>query len=300
METKYIVGVDAGGSKTRLRFADRDGATVKDVTRPAGDWTNADARGKARLVAARIREVDAAPPAAVGIGAHGCDSDAECAELRRAAEAELGVPVAVVNDAFLLCEAAPDGGPCAGLVVGTGSIAVARRGDGTSLYAGGWGWLVGDPGSAWGTVRDAVRALAEAENRTGGAGGDPLLPALLAASGTRSLREVVGLMQRTPAQRWAGWAPVVFDAAESGSAAGLAALRTGAAELVALVGDLAARGAEVRRVVAGGSVIAGRPALAERVAHGLRTRHGLPLTVLDTAPVAGAVHLARRTAPRPR
>ncbi|MCA1223224.1 N-acetylglucosamine kinase [Streptomyces sp. 8L] len=296
METKYIVGVDAGGSKTRLRFAARDGATVKDVTHPAGDWTNEDARGKARLIAARIREVTSLPPAAVGIGAHGCDSDAECARLRAEAEAELGVPVRVVNDAFLLAEAVPEGGPCVSLVVGTGSIAVARQAaGGGSLYAGGWGWLVGDPGSAWGTVRRAVQALSETENRTGHADGDPLLPALLAASGTGSLREVVGLMQRTPARQWAGWAPAVFDAAEAGSPAGLAALRGGAADLVALVGDLLARGADARRVVAGGSVIAGRPSLATRVASGLLAAHGLPLTVFDGDPVAGAVLLARRT-----
>jgi N-acetylglucosamine kinase-like BadF-type ATPase len=172
---------------------------------------------------------------------------------------------------------------------------MCRCSGGGSLYAGGWGRLIGDPGSARGTVRCAVQALSEAENRTGAPDGDPLLPALLAASGTGSLREVVGLMQRTPARHWAGWAPAVFDAAEAGSPAGLAALRRGAAELVALVGDLIARGAAARRVVAGGSVIAGRPSLAARVAPGLLAAHGLPLTVFDGDPVAGAVLLARRT-----
>ncbi|MFE3202968.1 N-acetylglucosamine kinase [Embleya sp. NPDC059237] len=290
METQYIVGVDAGGTKTRLRLATLQGDTLEDVTHPAGDWTNLDSRGKAVALGASIRALTRSPPIAVGIGAHGCDSDTECAELRTAMEAELAVPVRVVNDAFLLEAAVPAGGPAAGLVVGTGSIAVARDTFGGSLYAGGWGWLVGDPGSAWGTVRDAVGALTRAHDRA--RTDDPLLPALLAHTGARSLRDVVGTMQSTPPRSWARWAPTVFDAAEAGSPAARTAVLTGADDLTTLVGHLVARGADITRVVAGGSVIVGRPPLAEALRDRLRERLGLPLTVYTGEPVAGAVRMA--------
>ncbi|OON82711.1 N-acetylglucosamine kinase [Streptomyces tsukubensis] len=291
MDTHYIVGIDAGGSHTRLRFATPEGATTHEHVHPAGDWTNLTPSGKAAVLGAHLRAVTRQPPLALGVGAHGCDSDAECEALRHAVQEETGAPTTVVNDAFLL-EAAVPGGPCAGLVVGTGSIAVARTPEGASLYAGGWGWLVGDPGSAWGTVREAVRHLVTEHDRAG-RDQDPLLAPLLARAGGRALRDVVGAMQRLPPREWAGWAPDVFDAAEAGSPAALAAVLSGADQLVGLVCDLAARGATVTRVVAGGSVIAARPLMADRVADGLHRGLGAPLTVFSGAPVAGAVHLAR-------
>ncbi|MFE7120125.1 N-acetylglucosamine kinase [Streptomyces sp. NPDC057654] len=298
MKTDYIVGVDAGGTKTRLRFATPDGRTLDERIHPAGEWTALDAPGKALLLDARLRETTARRPLAVAVGAHGCDSDQECLDLRDALAARTGTPVTVVNDAFLLEAAVPHGGPGAGLIVGTGSIAVARTPDGTSLYAGGWGWLLGDPGSAWGTVREAVRLLTRAHDRHGHVD-DPLLPLLLRRSGgrdLRDLRDVVDAMQRLRPREWADWAPAVFDAAERGSPAARAAVAKGADDLVDLVDQVQERGAALSRVIAGGAVIAARPLLAERVAARLRARLGLPLTVYSGEPVAGAVRLAHALA----
>ncbi|WP_431031937.1 N-acetylglucosamine kinase [Streptomyces sp. P6-2-1] len=292
MDTDYIVGVDAGGTRTRLRFATPQGRTLADHRQPAGEWTALDAEGKAAQLAARLAAVTGRPPLAVAVGAHGCDSDEECGALREAVAARTGVAVTVVNDAFLLEAAVPGEGPAAGLVVGTGSIAVGRRTDGTSLYAGGWGWLLGDPGSAWGTVREAVRLLTRADDRAGRPD-DPLLPLLLRHSGGGALRDVVDAMQRLPPHEWAGWAPTVFDAADAGSPAARSALTHGADALVTLVEELRGRGAALARVIGGGTVLASRPRLAARLAAGLRARLDLPLTVYPGEPVAGAVRLAR-------
>ncbi|MFI6346118.1 N-acetylglucosamine kinase [Streptomyces sp. NPDC050560] len=289
---RYVVGVDAGGTRTRLRFAAPGGAVLADAAHPAGDWTDLDAEGKARLIAGHLARTADGTPAAIGVGAHGCDSDDECEQLRAALASLVPAPVRVVNDAFLLEAAVPGPEPCGCLVVGTGSIAVARDGAGRSLYAGGWGWLLGDPASGWGTVREAVRLLAAAQDR-GGGGDDPLLAPLLRRSGARSLREVAGFMQREPARVWARWAPDVYAAAAAGSPAARAAVDGGATALAGLVGDLVARGARVGRVVAGGSVIAAQPALAAAVSTALRPL-GVPrLTVYGGEPVAGAVRLAR-------
>lgn len=301
MNTEYIVGIDAGGTKIQLRFSTLDGEIIRDVVLPAGDWTNLSASGRAHLLAARLTEAGQRPATAVGVGAHGCDTDSEVAELRLALEDRLGVPVGVVNDAVLIGLASDDTAPTsdnvalANLVVGTGSIAVGRDTAGHSLYAGGWGWLIGDPGSAWGTVREAVRVLSEEQDR-GGLTDDPLLPELLTLADSRSLREVVGRMQSIPARDWAAWAPAVFEAAERGSAAALTSIDSGAHALVGLVENLVDRGAVIEGVVAGGNVIVNQPMLAERVARGLAKGPGLPLTVFRGAPVHGAVRLAQRVA----
>ncbi len=44
-----------------------------------------------------------------------------------------------------------------GVVSGTGSIAVARTAEGRMLAAGGWGWILGDEGSAPALVREAAQ-----------------------------------------------------------------------------------------------------------------------------------------------
>ncbi|WP_010290711.1 hypothetical protein [Streptomyces sp. SA3_actF] len=67
METDYIVGVDAGGTRTRLRFATPQGRTLADHRRPAGEWTALDAGGKAAQLAAGLRAVTGRPPLAVAV-----------------------------------------------------------------------------------------------------------------------------------------------------------------------------------------------------------------------------------------
>ena len=67
----------------------------------------------------------------------------------------------VVNDAELMVPAAGYFGGI-GVVSGTGSIAVARTAEGHMLAAGGWGWILGDEGSAPALVREAAKAIRDA------------------------------------------------------------------------------------------------------------------------------------------
>src|SRR5699024_1596629 len=69
-----------------------------------------------------------------------------------------GGDVTVVNDAQLLVPAAGHDAGVA-VIVGTGSIVVGSSPTDSMLVSGGHGWLFGDPGSAPGLVREAVRLL---------------------------------------------------------------------------------------------------------------------------------------------
>ena len=62
-----------------------------------------------------------------------------------------------VNDGDLVVAAGTPEGWGVGLIAGTGSIAVGRAPDGRTARAGGWGHLIGDEGSAYGVVLDALR-----------------------------------------------------------------------------------------------------------------------------------------------
>jgi N-acetylglucosamine kinase-like BadF-type ATPase len=66
----------------------------------------------------------------------------------------------VVNDGDLVVAAGTREGWGVGVIAGTGSIAVGRAKNGCTARAGGWGHLIGDEGSAYGVVLNALRLVA--------------------------------------------------------------------------------------------------------------------------------------------
>jgi N-acetylglucosamine kinase-like BadF-type ATPase len=210
-------------------------------------------------------------------------------------EQELGAhfsgPVRAVNDAELmpLAMGISDG---IGVVAGTGSIAVARDRQGRLITAGGWGWVLGDEGSAAGIVREAVRAaLAELDL---GHWSDPLVTALLDGFGVSDGPELAMAVTRSSsADGWGSHARVVFAAADDGSPLAADVIDVAGRQLAALIPLLLARGVTSRDVVAGGGVLVAQPRLREAFLAGLAA--GSPdvgVHFLDTPPVVGAVALA--------
>lgn len=72
------------------------------------------------------------------------------------------VHVEVVHDALIALDAAYDAGSGIVVIAGTGSVALARTADGTLLRVGGWGHLLGDPGSGYAVGQRGLRATAAA------------------------------------------------------------------------------------------------------------------------------------------
>ncbi|MEO3876400.1 BadF/BadG/BcrA/BcrD ATPase family protein [Nonomuraea sp. B12E4] len=299
---RMVIGVDVGGTKTRLRLAGLAGGEVAvDRTVPSAGWQTRSLPGAAAWLAERVAALPRPGDevARVVAGAHGCETPEQCAGLERELRALLGLPVTVVNDAELLVPAA--GLPAGiGLVAGTGSVAVGRhRETGRHMSAGGWGWVLGDDGSGSALVREAARAvLARADD---GAPFEPLGLALLRSYGVPGLPELAAAMSWDGGvETWAEHTPAVFAAAEEGSPLALDVIRRGGAALAGLVVSLALRGAEVSAVVAAGGVIVAQPALLAAFEEELAARlPGVPTTLLRTPPVAGAVELARRPTAEP-
>lgn len=291
MSTGLVLGIDVGGTKTHLRAEDASGQVVVDLVVPTTDWETT-LEAKADKLAFLIRDAVPAQVERLVVGAHGCDTDADCTALAELLRVRLGVPTTVVNDSLLLGPAAGYH-HCISLISGTGSIVLGSDCVGATLYAGGWGWLVGDAGSAWGIVRDAVTLLTEAADR--GKSDDVLLDEILRASPCSTLRDLVAYLERSPAADWATWVPTVFHAASIGSVLAAEAISRGAQTLSSLVTALLERGAIADAVVAAGGVIVNQPAFAAELARFLMLDSGLPLVVYSGPPVAGAVRLARQT-----
>jgi N-acetylglucosamine kinase-like BadF-type ATPase len=288
-----IAGVDIGGTKTRM-MASRGGETVADRTLATDSWRIREVETDAAALAALVRSLcGGVDPAATVVGAHGCDTDDQCRAFRAGLARHLGGIVQVVNDSELMAPAAGRFGGI-GVVVGTGSIAVARTPDGRMLAAGGWGWILGDEGSAPALVRDAARAVRGAIDR--GTPDDPLTDALMLALGTDDPTMMGRLLNETRnGVVWGQYASAVFAAADAGSPLAIGVIEDGATALAALVGILIARGADAGSVVAGGGVIAEQARLVQAFRAAVaQVSPASDVVVLHDPPVLGALALAGR------
>jgi N-acetylglucosamine kinase-like BadF-type ATPase len=239
-----------------------------------------------RRLTALIARLGQANPVSCCAGAAG----AEVPEARARLEELLvrllpGCRIAVVHDTRLVLAAAGlDSGIA--LIAGTGSVAYGRDRGGREARAGGWGWLLGDDGSAVWFAREAVREVmrrAEAAESEG-----PLGEALLTAARARNAGELTGRVHsfREP-RRWAALAHVVFDTAttDAGAEALVARAAEGLAALVERVrGTLSLKGPVV---LAGGLLLN-----QARLEAAVRSRLGPATLRLEEPPVAGAVRLA--------
>lgn len=301
-ETALIVGIDIGGTKTHLRALPLGGeGAPRDLVIASRDWRVRDwQRDAARLLEIMQDLTGGARVAALGVGAHGCDDAAECAAFEQAFAAQTALPLRVVNDAELMPLALGLQGQI-GVVAGTGSIAVCRPDGGGMLVAGGWGWIVGDEGSAPSLVREAVRAVARHFD-AGGGRDEPLVEAIFAALQVPSVPRLGSVLSEMRSAAEVGrHAPAVFAAAEAGSELARDVIREGGRALADLAVLVQRRGAGAGHAVAGGSVIAAQPLLWQAFAQGLTeaSAGALQPHLFIGKPVEGACRLAAGLAVTP-
>ncbi|WP_241827204.1 N-acetylglucosamine kinase [Streptomyces graminilatus] len=289
-----VVGIDVGGTKTHLRACAGD-EPIAERVRPSSGWRPRDPVAAADWLCALTGEAlpPGARPSSVAVGAHGCETPLQCEEIRSVLQDRLGVPCLVVGDAELLVPAAGlDKG--VGLVAGTGSVAVGRRPDGTLVQVGGWGAALGDEGGAAGLVREAARAVWAAHDL--GEAPDALAEGLMSAFGVSEVPALGAALEGATdiSAEWGRHAPVIFEAAASGSLIAGEVIAEGGRSLASLVVRLAKRGVPVDDVVISGGTILAQPALHDALLASLAILvPSARLQPLRVPPVEGSVALAR-------
>jgi N-acetylglucosamine kinase-like BadF-type ATPase len=292
-----VAGLDVGATKSAV-MSGHDPAQPRLVTLPSPGWEAEPADAAAAwLVDLMARARLDTPLDAIVVGAQGLDSPEAAAALQAALCERLpgGTLVRCVNDAELVVPAAgfSEG---IGLIAGTGCIGVGRDLAGKAMFAGGWGWVLGDEAGAVGIVREAVKAVAKAADD--GQTGDPLTGLLLGSFQVPTVERLTRSVNDNPTpEHWAPHCPVVFEALALGSRLAREVVDGAGRHLALLAGQLAVRGATGRHIVAAGSVIANQPALAEAARTALAGRFpGYTFTVLAAPPAEGAYRLARSLA----
>ena len=292
--TDLIAALDIGGTKTQLILEDTAGNRVLDVTEPSLEWDAEPEDKAAAWIAERVRRHTPAGSRIVSLafGAQGINRTETGRNLERELEA-LGYRTTAVNDASLIVAAAGFTTGI-GVIAGTGAIAVGADAGGSFMAAGGWGWVIGDEGSAAGLVREAVRSALRSNDY--GRPDDGLLGHLVAAFGVADAERLTRRVNDDPTvDNWAPHAPAIFAAAEAGSALARDVITEGGRDLAALVTQLRNRGATGTDVVVAGSVIVNQPRLLNAFRAAVASAHpNLHVHVLRDAPVEGAVQLARR------
>ena len=163
----YYLGIDGGGTKTTCAVGDELRLIATATAGPSNVVRVGEVEARKSLQQAVGQACAAAgiAPAQVErtcVGGAGA-ARPELAEIVRRSLAEiLTTPIDVVGDMQIALDAAFDTGAGVIVIAGTGSIAYGRDRQGRTVRAGGWGFAIGDEGSAHWIGRTAVSAVLRA------------------------------------------------------------------------------------------------------------------------------------------
>jgi len=241
-----VVGVDGGGTRTRVLLADLDGRALARVEGAATALRPGEERHSADIITALVREALASieraetRPATLVVGVAGGGQERAAQALWQAlASSRVADDVNVVSDAEIALDDAFGDSAGVLLVSGTGSVAFARAPDGRIERCGGWGPVLGDEGSGAWIGRRAMSVITASSD-----GREPetaLVGAMLTALEVESLEDLIPwAAEATPAD-FAAIAPVVMQVAAQGDLRANALLSLGVEELVLHVRTLARR-----------------------------------------------------------
>jgi N-acetylglucosamine kinase-like BadF-type ATPase len=296
----YVLGIDAGGTKTVCQLADERGEVLAEARRGGA---NLQAAGELAVEKVLHEVMDEAlkdhdvMPAAICLGIAGVDRP-EDARVMHGIMRRIGYKARclIVNDALIALEAGAPARPGVVIIAGTGSIAYGRNARNQAARAGGWGYVLGDEGSGYWIGRAALRAVLREADRRGPA---TALTGLLlrhygAARAQDLIHEVYNQAMRPSAI--AALAQFVMRAFAEGDDVAAAILQAAADELEAAGLSVARRldlvGMDVPFVLAGGMFRA-VPWLDDELTRRLPLAAPRSRTVrLETEPATGAVRLA--------
>ncbi len=312
-EGTLVLGIDGGGSHTvalLARVARKENGELywSIAGRGEGGPCNRHAVGETRALQA-LDQAIAAAFASAGVARHvveaaclgmaGVDRPDDLALMKKWAD-QLGLAkqVEITNDANLLLAAGTPDGWGVALVAGTGSIAFGRTRDGRTDRAGGWGFILGDEGSAYAIVTAALRAAARAADQRGEQ--TLLLQRFMGVLQIKQASELIPTIYRGgwDRARLATLAPLVVEAAETDSMA-QAIVEEAAHELalaaVTVARKLGLNGQKLPLSLTGGVILA-NPAFREQIVASMRRQGGDADPVTTVAePAEGAVRIAVST-----
>jgi N-acetylglucosamine kinase-like BadF-type ATPase len=300
---KIILGIDAGGTRTRASVLAGDkllGHAVNDSIKrlrvgAEASETHLRALLKEVYAQAGVTGVDAASVGVASVSMPGTvewitavfkDFDVQRSE--------------VVGDEVIALDAAFCGGPGILQIAGTGSNTIGRAPDGSRETAGGWSSRLGDEGSGYWIGVNSLRRALHAHDRQ-----QPtqIIQRVSTLWGTPTMDDFINKGDGTPPPDFAALAPTINELAEAGDPVAKETLAQAAADLVEFV--LLVR-AKLRRkhsiteelpVAWTGGVIEHMPLVREAFFAGLKAAApGMPVAQESVVSLEGALWRAKNLA----
>lgn len=294
-----LLGIDGGGSKTRVLLADRAGNLRGVGTAPSSNYQSVGWEAATVALHTAIGEAlqHAGPDdtvAAACFGLAGVDRPADREEYTAWVTHQAYAPrFTIVNDAELVLAAGTPEGWGVAVICGTGSICYGRSPDGRTTRAGGWGYLLGDEGSGYDIGVQALRLATQTADGRASAHG--VLSAILEHWHLNDPAELIGYVYRPETKRAtvAALGGRMAALARQGDDDAAAIMSEAARELGRLVAAVVHR-LDLREppVALGGGLLVGTPELQQQI----KTFAGVPLGALSPVedPARGAIVIAGR------
>jgi N-acetylglucosamine kinase-like BadF-type ATPase len=215
------LGIDGGGTKTTCAVGDDSRLLVTATAGPSNIVRVGEDQARESLQRS-VRQACAAAGIAPEQVARTCVGGSGAARPERATRVRaflaeiLPGAIDVVGDMEIALEAAFHAGPGVIVIAGTGSIAYGRDPQGKTVRAGGWGFAIGDEGSAHWIGREAVRATLQAADL---ADGDliqhsPFAAALGKVWGVKSISDLARAANSTPPPDFSAFLPAVVSSTD--------------------------------------------------------------------------------------
>jgi N-acetylglucosamine kinase-like BadF-type ATPase len=296
----YVLGIDAGGTKTVCLLSDVEGRILAEAR---GGGANLQAVGELEVEKVLHEVMERALgdrpviPSVICLGIAGVDRPDDAAVIRGLMR-RIGYKARIViaNDALIALVAGV--GHEAGVVIiaGTGSIAYGRNARDEAARAGGWGYVLGDEGSGYWIGRHALRAVVRhADGRGRPTALTPHVFAHFEVSRAQELVHAIYHRNLRPSAI-AGAARAVQQAADEGDEVALSILSVGARELAGCAASVVRQldlAHQTFSFVLAGGILQAVPRLVadlEPLLHDLAPRASVMR--LEREPALGAVTLA--------
>ncbi len=293
---RYVLGIDAGGTKSVGLLADETGQVLSEAR---GGGANLQTHGELEVekVFDDLMETLAGGRriSALCLGIAGVDRPNDERVIRDILR-RLGYRenTRVVNDAAIALVAGAPGRIGIVVLAGTGSIAYGTDATGRTARSGGYGFLLADEGSGYWLGHQALRAAVRSQD---GRGPKTRLVSLLFEA--LEVTSVAGLVPRVyekglPKHRIAALAPLVQRAADEGDATAAALVEQGGHELALAVQSVARQltfGEAGFPVVLAGGAFKACPGMVRPLIRDVGVPGAHP-SLLEGEPAKGAVALA--------
>lgn len=299
----YYVGIDGGGTKTRVMVVDSNGSIIQDITTKGTNINRSGWDIAVNILLSLLKSLKdnilGDSLAYVAVGLSGVDIHKE----RLLPLLQTALPSAkfsIEHDTMPALMSSLDEKIGIVMVSGTGSIASGVDSFGKSLRAGGWGYLLGDEGSAYDIGLKALRSLMKSYD--GRLENTILTTSILDYLNLDEPKDIINFIYqgRSGQDAISELSKIVFLCAENNDHVSVDILRESACELSRLVNplinNLCFTGPQIPIVLAGGVTKNSRvftTFLTDSIRKLTKDRTDVSIILSEFPPVIGAVKLAK-------